>query len=360
MNRQNWITPKDMEHVVLYRNDNEFSSWPFNAGMWKISENNILVGFMNMPCDYTNTKHLMHRRVEFFGRIAAVRSTDGGRTWGVAETVADNLEVNEQLQFGKEPTIEPHDFSDPNTLLCCWTTPNSGAPDAKAWVKLSKDAGQTWGPAVLLPFCNIPRFQGRSSYLVRPDGVILLFLTAKPQHNNYDRPVVYGSFDGGVRWTLLSYMPDSNEYRVICPSPIMLKDGTIVVGVRCKSSMEAAWGEVYASEDGGLTWQLRSRINEHGDTVHLTLLEDGRIFAVYGYRIPAYGIRAKISEDGGRTWGPELMLRDDGGNRDLGYPRATEVGKGEILATYYFNSKDDPIQMNGGGVRHIAGTILKV
>ncbi|MNW22538.1 hypothetical protein D3C71_2240700 [compost metagenome] len=54
------------------------------------------------------------------------------------------------------------------------------------------------------------------------------------------------------------------------------------------------------------------------------------------------------------------MLRDDGGNRDLGYPRATEVGKGEILATYYFNSKDDPIQMNGGGVRHIAGTILKV
>jgi hypothetical protein len=35
------------------------------------------------------------------------------------------------------------------------------------------------------------------------------------------------------------------------------------------------------------------------------------------------------------------------------------VEKGKILAAYYFNSKDDPIQMNGG-IRHIAGTLLTI
>ncbi|TBL79582.1 exo-alpha-sialidase [Paenibacillus thalictri] len=348
-----------MEHLTVYRNEREFSSWPFNAGMWKIAENDILVGFMNIDCDYANPKQLAHRRVEFFGRIATVRSQDGGRTWGMPETLADNIEINEQLNFGASPEVAGVSFGDPRTLLSCWTTPNSGAPDAKAWVKLSGDGGRSWGAAALLPACNIPRFQGRPSYLVRPDGSVLLFLTAKPQHNPYDRPVVYGSYDGGVNWTLLSYMPASGEYRVICPSPVMLADGTIVVAVRCKSSMEGAWSEVYVSEDGGFTWRLRSRINEHGDTVHLTLLQDGRLLAVYGYRIPPFGIRAKISEDEGRTWGPELILRDDGGSKDLGYPRTVEVRPGEVLATYYFNRKDDPIQMNGG-VRYIGGTILKL
>ncbi len=54
-----------------------------------------------------------------------------------------------------------------------------------------------------------------------------------------------------------------------------------------------------------------------------------------------------------RTWGPEIILRDDGGSWDLGYPNAIEQEPGKVLAIYYFNSKDDPIQMNGG-VRHIA------
>jgi hypothetical protein len=358
MNKSKTIVPEGMEHLVLYRNEGEFSSWPFNAGMWKISKNEILVGFMNIACDYTNLKQLTHRRVEFFGRVAAVRSTDGGRSWGEPETIAHNLEVNEQLNFGNAAVITSHDFSDPNVLLSCWTTPNSGAPDAKAWVKLSKDGGRSWGPAALLPECNIPRFQGRSSYLVRPDGVILLFLTARPDNNKYDRPVVYASYDGGANWTLISYMPNSNEYRIICPSPVQLKDGALIVAVRCKSSMQAAWSEIYVSVDEGLTWKLRSRINEHGDTVHLTLLQDGRLFAVYGYRIPPYGIRAKVSEDEGRTWGPEMILRDDGGSRDLGYPRAVEVRDGEVLATYYFNSKNDSTQMNGG-IRYIGGTLLK-
>lgn len=353
------LIPKKMEHLIVYRNDKEFSSWPFNAGMWKISANEILVGFMNHACDYSNPKQLTHRRVEFFGHISAVRSLDGGKTWGSIETIADNLEVNEQLNFGVTAVHDSHDFSDKHVLLSCWTTPNSGAPDCKAWVKLSKDGGRSWGDAVLLPDFGLPRIQGRPSYIVRPDGTLLLFLTARPVTNNFDRPVVYASYDGGANWTLISYLPNSNEFRMICPSPVQLPDGTILVATRNKISFQAAYNELYESVDGGLTWKLRSRITEHGDTVHLTRMQDGRLVAVYGYRIPPFGIRAKISEDDGMNWGPEIILRDDGGSRDLGYPRAVESKDGELLVTYYFNDKDDSIQMNGG-VRYIGGTLLQL
>lgn len=353
--------PESMEQVTLYRNDREFCSWPFNGGMWKIAEDNIVVAFMNIDCDYSIPTNLHHDRVETFGKIVSVRTRDGGRTWEAPSVIADNARLNDELHYGRMHSFEEgFDFSDPNTLLECWCTPNSAVDDAKAWVKMSRDGGATWSEAVMLPDCDIPRYQGRPSYIVRPDGVVLLFLTARPKSNLHDRPVVFASFDDGRNWSLISLMPLSQEYRVICPSPVILKDGTILVAVRCKPSMVAAWDELYASDDGGLTWRFVSRINAHGDTVHLTLMADGRLFAVYGYRRPPFGIRARVSEDNGRTWGPEMILRDDGGSNDLGYPRAVEVRPGEILATYYFNDKSDPIQQKGGGVRYIGGTILKI
>jgi hypothetical protein len=146
---------------------------------------------------------------------------------------------------------------------------------------------------------------------------------------------------------------------MICPSPVILEDGTILAAVRCKPSMEGAWGELYASDDGAKMWRYVSRINDHGDTVHLTLLQDGRLLAVYGYRRPPFGIRARVSEDFGQTWGPELIVRDDGGSYDLGYPRVVETEPGNVLISYYMNDKHDPIQQKGG-VRYIAGTILRV
>ena len=38
-----------------------------------------------------------------------------------------------------------------------------------------------------------------------------------------------------------------------------------------------------------------------------------------------------LSEDDGRTWGREIILRDDGGSWDLGYPRVIEHEAGRLL-----------------------------
>jgi hypothetical protein len=67
-------------------------------------------------------------------------------------------------------------------------------------------------------------------------------------------------------------------------------------------------------------------------------LRDGRLVIVYGYRRPAFGIRARVSRDQGLTWGGEIILRADGGNNDLGYPRSVERPDGTIVSTYYYNT----------------------
>jgi hypothetical protein len=61
-------------------------------------------------------------------------------------------------------------------------------------------------------------------------------------------------------------------------------------------------------------------------------------------------MRARISEDEGRTWGEEIILRDDAGCWDLGYPRAVQRKDGKIVSMYYYN---DHLH----GERYIAATI---
>ena len=60
-------------------------------------------------------------------------------------------------------------------------------------------------------------------------------------------------------------------------------------------------------------------------------------------------------------------MRDDGGSWDVGYPRVWEAAPGRIGPIYYFNSKDDPMQVNpvgtpwgAGGVRFIARSFFSI
>ena len=79
-------------------------------------------------------------------------------------------------------------------------------------------------------------------------------------------------------------------------------------------------------------------------------LADGRVCLTYGYRAAPFGIRARLSADGGRTWQPEIMLRDDGGGRDVGYPRSVQRPDGKVVTVYYIH--DAPL-----AERYIAATI---
>ena len=46
------------------------------------------------------------------------------------------------------------------------------------------------------------------------------------------------------------------------------------------------------------------------------------------------------------------ILRDDGGNGDIGYTWPVQLDKSRVLVVYYFNNENGP--------RYIAGTILEI
>ena len=106
----------------------------------------------------------------------------------------------------------------------------------------------------------------------------------------------------------------------------------------------------------GKTWhhinQPAPVTGKGGNPPTLTRLLDGRICLTYGHRDAPYGIRARLSADGGATWSEEIILRSDGGNHDLGYPRTVQRPDGTIVTIYYYN--DTPTSE-----RYISATLWK-
>ena len=91
-----------------------------------------------------------------------------------------------------------------------------------------------------------------------------------------------------------------------------------------------------------------------GHPLNALRLPDNRVLLTYGYRHKPFGIRARIlnAECTDFATAPEIILRDDGGNSDLGYTWPVLMDGNRVLVTYYFNKAD--------GTRQIAGTILEI
>jgi sialidase-1 len=106
------------------------------------------------------------------------------------------------------------------------------------------------------------------------------------------------------------------------------------------------------SRDGGKSffWQP---MGFFGFPFHALPLPDGRVWLTYGYRKKPYGIRGKFlnPECTNFSTAPEIILREDGGTSDIGYPWSVLLADGSILTVYWINEND--------GLRFIAGTFLR-
>jgi hypothetical protein len=371
---------RDAENSVVYRNDREFAGWPFIGGLWTTADGHYVLGFDKKACDYAAPTDVNHDEVAKIGpQSVVIRSEDRGRTWdsGSLQVLFDRS-IDEDGNFAGAPEDysghPPVDFADADVLVASSASPDYCRPHSRAWIRLSADGGLSWRPPILVPMVGLHGLSGHGSSLVRPDGVSLVFLTAISADGWKRRPVVFASIEGGSNWTFLSFIApniddgaaDSDRtgplrfgaHRYFYPRGILLPGGRILASIRCqRDPTSILWTEMFQSNDGGRTWRFLSRVNDWGAPGDIVRMADGRIACVYGYRLPPFGVRARISEDDGRTWGRELVLRDDGGSWDLGYPRVIEREPGTLLAVYYMNRRDDPIQMNGG-VRHIAQTVF--
>jgi hypothetical protein len=139
------------------------------------------------------------------------------------------------------------------------------------------------------------------------------------------------------------------------PSTVRLGRNRLLTTTRYSASDEKNWIDSYLSTDNGATWKYLNRPvadtgGHHGSPPHLLRLRDGRLCLTYGYRSAPYGIRARLSPDAGRSWGPEIHLRDNCASWDVGYPRSVQRTDGRIVTVYYAHEP-------GGPERKVSATI---
>jgi hypothetical protein len=392
---------KDVEHAVVYRRENEFASHPYVRGFWETAAGHLICNFSLATVDYRGDPlklaHIELVRSTGGRRAVTIRSEDRGKTWKV--TNEDKHRSSNDVRAptpgidGKRESlteIGPIDYSNKDVLISNFNYQYmredalikefyeglksiTDAPDRQVYIRVSKDAGRTWSRSVMLPLGGLYALSAVESSTVRPDGKCLLFLNGVSKQGSGSRPLVYRSMDDGASFHFLSYVTPINESRygglnLMYPRGLMLPSGRLLCTLRLDRDWAGdMWTELYKSDDGGRTWGFLSRVTDFGAPSGPLRLNDGRLVMVYGSRLPPSGIRAVVSEDEGETWGPEIVVREDGGSWDVGYPRVWEASPGKIGAIYYYNSKDDAMQVmpvgtpwGAGGVRFIARSFFSV
>jgi hypothetical protein len=354
-------TPIPARHVKVYAEPGRFGGWPANHGIWSWGDE-ILVGFSaGYFKDNGPDRHAIdHDRPE---EHLLARSQNGGETWTI-ENPAEHgalIPAGPALHGITPPGLqEPPwkdcpggiNFNDPDLALTVrMTDANAGA----SRFSYSVDRGHTWRGPFRLPLFDQPGIAARTDYLVTGKHECRLFLTAAKADGHEGRPLCAKTTDGGKSWQFVAWIADEPLGYAIMPATVRLSASELLSAIRCHDG-ERNWIDTYRSLDLGKSWKRgQTPVPDlgEGNPPSLIRLKDGRICLTYGYRAEPFGIRARLSSDGGRTWDREVTIRDDGGGRDLGYPRSVQRTDGKIVTVYYFH--DAPL-----GARYVAATIWEL
>jgi hypothetical protein len=262
------------------------------------------------------------------GRIAMCTSHDGGRTWArvpsplAAETASA---VGATAGAGTNLAGSQSGVSAEGTTIVMAARMRMAEPGSPGWddraagildadtLVVRAGAGQAWEEAVTI--------DGRrhadewaipcGSPLALGSGRWLLPLERHARASVPDWLRGYHAFaalsdDDGRSWSRTVEVLNDPERRLAYYDQrmVLLPDGRIlslawVHDVADDRTLEARAGW---SGDGGLSWTAPVDTRILGGPVNPVVLPDGRVVAVYPRRVAPTGVRAVVSEDGGRTW----------------------------------------------------------
>lgn len=325
--------PEALEHVLVYREAGRFGGWPANHGIWRWG-NEIVVGFsaayaQKKPAD----RHQYNSGKPEEPRLA--RSLDGGRTWSIE--APPSLLPPEQGGAAVRALTEPMDFRHPGFAMTIRFTSTGRGPSR---LHYSTDRGKRWAGPFQFPLLGQQGIAARTDYIIDGKRSAMVFLTASKKNGRQGRPLCARTSDGGLHWEFVSWIGEEPKDFAIMPSTVRLSNRELLITVRCRDGAND-WIEAYHSADNGTGWKFLSRPvastgGMSGNPPSLIRLEDGRLALTYGYRGRPYGIRARLSRDGGKSWSGEIVLRDDSATWEVGYPRSVQRPDGKIVTVYYF------------------------
>jgi hypothetical protein len=345
-----------MKHVVVYERPGIFAGWPANNGIWNWSGQEILVGltvgaFEEKPGHNINEPY----------RSVLARSTDQGDSWVLVEPknfVGCNTE--------SQAVPDEIDFTHPGFAMRVVGTGYHGSNRSEGAFFVSTDRGASWlGPYSFGTLADCPELKGleitaRTDYVIAGPRQCLLLMSARGGALETDRAFCARTSDGGRSFRFVSWVVlPSDPHRAVMSSTIRCPSGELVSAVRRREpGAERCWIDAYRSTNAGQNWSWSGRVADtggsNGNPPALATVCGSKLCCVFGERNTCRMI-AKFSTDNGRTWGRDLILRDDFqsdrfDDPDLGYARVARRADGKMVACYYWATVQMPYQ-------HIAATI---
>jgi BNR repeat-like domain len=306
-------------------------------------------------------------------RLHVMRSDDRGATWH--ETASPLAPLNDgpttahagivmgQTSAGTSILVSARIFmASPESVG--WDDAVAGFIDADAAaVRYTPDG--TWGMPITMDRrrhcnewaipCGVPVALG--------DGRVVLPME---RHTKVDVPdwkrkyhaFLIASTDDGLSWPEEHDTLNDPEQRLAYYDQqfAVLNDGRLLTAAWVHDvaddrtlTARCAW-----SDDGGRSWSAPHDTGIEGGPVSLLPLADGRLLAAYTRRTPPAGIRACLSEDGGKTWltDEELVIWDDELRRVTGVPAPQGGGPaddGPLWGTMWGWTFGTPVPVAGHG-----------
>lgn len=345
-------------HTKVFAQKGRFGGWPATHGIWAWG-NEILVGFTSGVYEDRGDRH--HIATDQPVRHMQARSLDGGVTWHIEDPNKKNQLLPEGNGLhGQElpgiplppwlPSPQNIQFAHPDFAMALKLNDIHVGPSR---FYLSYNRGHDWSGPYRVPAINGLEIAARTDYLVNSARSCFLFLTAAKNNHREGRPFVAHVRNHGRNWEFRSWIEENPEGFSIMPSSLRLSESELYVVVRHRSETGRKL-HAYRSHDNGQSWVRQTDPVDDlgaGNPPSLVRLPNEALCLVYGVRALPYRICTKLSSDSGRTWGSEIVLRNDGSSTDIGYPRAIVRPDGKLVVVYYFSDAKH------GPERYIAASI---
>lgn len=360
---------RKVKDVIIYEAPAFYCAFP---SVIKRPNGELIVAFRRAP-DRRMLGEERYTHTDPNSYLVLVRSKDKGLTW----TNEPELIYAHAFGGSQDPCLlQLRD----KTLLCTsygWTLVK---PEVKSsltfpvgfsgdfiflggYILRSENAGKTWKGPYYPPAIPserrfnalgepLPAYNRGSLYEARNGHILWVVASSDPETQTRTETHLIVSEDKGLTWKYSCPVARDEKATFNETSVYETPEGDIVAFLRTANLEDQAC--IARSTDGGKSFEPWQKMGFQGHPLNALRLPDKRVLLTYGYRHKPYGIRARIlnPECTDYETAQEIILRDDGGNSDIGYPWPVMLGKKRILVVYYFNI--------GDGLRHIAGTILEI
>ena len=315
---------------------------PFNYFGWP-SIARLQNGELAVTCSGFRKAHVCP-----FGKAVMITSSDEGRTYSSPTAIIDTplddrdsgvvpfgdsgvivTSFNNTREFQRKCNPGKKDYSDYLDTV----TDEDERKYLGSTFRISQDCGKTFGKIHISPVTS------PHGPTVLKSGKILWVGRAFNAQSEENERIEAWTVETDGKMTFVGSVPQVfRNGKLICscePHAIELPDGTILCQFRGEWGLFTVFQTV--SRDGGATWsepvQLLS--DRGGSPPHLLLHSSGTLISSYGYREKPYGIRVMISNDLGKTWKTDIVLREGAFAADLGYPATVELRDHSLLTVLY-------------------------